>query len=362
MRSLRPAFQLFALSAACLLAPAWAGEPKLPEQIELPEPIVDKTYGNVGMFLAPNETKPAEALPILEKSQPGLYIAVGTERGFMGAAASQADHLLLVDLDSGIVDFNRINIALLAAAKDLPQYKSLRLNGNLQDWTRAAEGLPSEQRALLSNEALHSWWRMRVRSKDFDSFHQAPTAEGSYDRMNYLFDEKLFEKLHGMARDGKIRTLKIDYSSKANSAALGDSIARSGLKLSVLDLSNSWWSSYSGDGTAHLLKALEKSSGPGSLLLITDGREGHWAYYGFKTAEIKAHFENSGPFYEWLRDMTLLPQNSDLQPSAIQDFESFSNLSKPRAPKAEKAKVYVSPSFKDRCLSIVRNLWSAIVP
>ena len=80
-------------------------------------------------FLAPNEQHPAEALPLWKQSPSGLYISVGTERGFMAAGANpNATHLLLVDRDPTVTYFNRINTALLELAENRENYLQLRLH------------------------------------------------------------------------------------------------------------------------------------------------------------------------------------------------------------------------------------------
>ena len=61
-------------------------------------------------FLTPNEHYPSLALPAFKESIRGVYISVGTERGFIGAAFSHATHLLLVDIHPDVAEFNRINV------------------------------------------------------------------------------------------------------------------------------------------------------------------------------------------------------------------------------------------------------------
>ena len=84
-----------------------------------PEVIADKKAS----FLAPNEEYPADAVRILDQAVSGVYLSVGTERGFIGAAlASNITHLLLADRDPRVVFFNRINIALLTVAQSREEY------------------------------------------------------------------------------------------------------------------------------------------------------------------------------------------------------------------------------------------------
>src|SRR4051812_25922144 len=66
-----------------------------------------------GYFLAPNERFPQHLRPVLADSAPGVYVTVGTERGFIGTTMSGADYLFLFDIDLWAVYYNRATILLL---------------------------------------------------------------------------------------------------------------------------------------------------------------------------------------------------------------------------------------------------------
>jgi hypothetical protein len=70
----------------------------------------DTSYIHFGGHVGPNEWNTQAAIPIWEKAISGLYIAVGTERGFIGASVCPSiSHLVLVDRHPDVVLFNRLN-------------------------------------------------------------------------------------------------------------------------------------------------------------------------------------------------------------------------------------------------------------
>src|SRR4051812_12231704 len=69
-------------------------------------------------YLAPNETNPQDARALLGKSNGGIYVSVGSERSFIGAAMAKAGRIVVVDTDPEIIRFVRLNAALLRVARD----------------------------------------------------------------------------------------------------------------------------------------------------------------------------------------------------------------------------------------------------
>ena len=62
---------------------------------------------NPGIYLPPNEQHPAVGLPIYRKSNHGVYVSVGSERSFIGAALSSANGLFVIDYDPDATHFMR---------------------------------------------------------------------------------------------------------------------------------------------------------------------------------------------------------------------------------------------------------------
>jgi len=63
----------------------------------------------LGIYIPPNEQHPAVALPIFRKSNHGVYVSVGTERSFIGAAMTRAKALYVIDYDLLAVRFAKVN-------------------------------------------------------------------------------------------------------------------------------------------------------------------------------------------------------------------------------------------------------------
>lgn len=165
-------------------------------------------------FVAPNEMQPGDALPLLRNSPAaatGLYVRVGTERAYVGAALAKATALLLVDIDPQAVRFNRINRALLKTSRSREDYLKLRLHASQKDWITRGHLLPKNDlivRPYLAGQEHFDWWHKRVRSDPgFVPLHLAtestskgrPTGEWAFRAANYLHDAALFTHLKNLA-------------------------------------------------------------------------------------------------------------------------------------------------------------------
>lgn len=130
--------------------------------------------------LQPNELDPQLGRPIYSSAERGVHVAVGTERGFMGAIMNpNASHLLLIDRDPKVVLFNQINIALLEIAEDQSAYRVLRQARSAEAWqsavTEAAmrgHSLSEARTRLLLDPAALEFWRTHVvEEAGFLAFH-----------------------------------------------------------------------------------------------------------------------------------------------------------------------------------------------
>src|ERR1700726_4700780 len=102
-----------------------------------------------GIFIPPNEQHPALALPIYRKSNHGVYVSVGTERSFIGAALTEAQALIVIDYDPEAVRFANINRALLAASTDRADYVRLRLHASQDFWRESSQDLRGGDKETL---------------------------------------------------------------------------------------------------------------------------------------------------------------------------------------------------------------------
>lgn len=186
-------------------------------------------------YLSPNEKQNQEQVRIWRSAPPGVHISVGTERGFMGAAINtRATHLLLLDHDENVVLYNRINTALLKAASDLEEYRSLRFSGDFKTWLDAGVDLPG---------AAWAFWQHHVlQDSKFHDFHS--DAPGRYPEGNYLFNEELFQRLSYLARQERIDVVHLDLTDSENLSQIIRIMKNKGLALSLLDISNAGDRSY----------------------------------------------------------------------------------------------------------------------
>jgi hypothetical protein len=107
-----------------------------------------------GIYLPPNEQHPAVALPIYRKSNHGVYVSVGTERSFIGAALSDAQALYVIDYDVLAVQFAKVNRALLAASTKRADYANLRLTASQDVWRQRSQNLTGEDKETLASPRL----------------------------------------------------------------------------------------------------------------------------------------------------------------------------------------------------------------
>ncbi len=275
---------------------AQLAQAQLLRERDIPEPVFP-VMREGGVFLEPNELRPQDAIPLLQESTAGAYVSIGSERSFIHASLSNASRLIALDKDPVIVRFNRVNAALLAAAKDRESYVHLRLEASFEEWKKAAQGLlyKDPMRDLLTSDTIWKWWNQRVRhvngsghKNEFGGFIAKPAAGSNFDGANYLWEDKLFAKLHAMAKARRIESHLLDLRGRDRVRELVQAI-RNGTDpetpLSVLDISNVWDSNHflSDAQTAALLREFKEVATPKSLMLaskIMERKEGieNWKY------------------------------------------------------------------------------------
>ena len=182
---------------------------------ELRLPTSNVTYG----FLIPNEEYPSDAIPLFDHAPAGVYIAVGTERGFISAALTpNITHLLLADVDYEVVRYNRLNIALLKVAKSRRDYLHLRLGARAKEWKARAYAssiIDKKEIRLLADATIWKWWKEKVRDySKFRRFHAPLPHDRSvpfvFKSANYLYYDALFERIKDLAVKNRIDVVQLD--------------------------------------------------------------------------------------------------------------------------------------------------------
>jgi hypothetical protein len=252
-------------------------------------------------FVTPNERDPQLAQEIWDASPGGLYLSVGTERGFIGASlANNTTHLLLVDVDPKVMIYDRTNIALLKLSTDRKDYLHLRFEASPKEWqARIAKNtsLNIEERAVLSLAENHSFWQKAVSFKSLFMHASAlPQKDHGKDfrNANYLVYDDQFQRLKTMADDGRIRYLSLNLNDQAQVTSLVEKLKALKIKIGVLDVSNAWWGIYVGeDGINHLIRKFAEIAFSDSLVMITEKApvkgSSRWDYFAFKIRELTSH-------------------------------------------------------------------------
>lgn len=225
-------------------------------------------------FLLPNENEPELALPIWKQSSNGIYLSVGSDRSFLGAAQSNADYLLALDRDPGIVAYNRMMIEMLKIANDGPDLRRMRtdmdylrkkfddakISGKNMDFDFIAETLEKPQWELLINRSFVVGGKVHWMWRDDDARAH----------VIYWKDPKLFHKMQTMAREDRIQAELVDLKDLSLLAKLESSIKKAGLKIAVLDFSNTQKRAYLGpNGIDDVFKTLREVMHADTILLFT---------------------------------------------------------------------------------------------
>ena len=243
-------------------------------------------------YVVPNETFTHKLAPIVKDAPKGVYISVGTERGFIGASlAENTSHLLLLDRDPRVVFFNRMNAALLDLAKEADplDYLKLRLSASHDEWLAALKARPhlSGTAAMLQSRANWEWWRVWARdSKSWKRYYRPWLANipdpDEFRKSIYWNNKELFVRLQGLAKRGRIIADVANLNRSVDAMRITENLQNAGLRISVLDLSNTWHKAYLGKSDSeYLVSMLEPVSKKRSVVVFTD--------YDFKYREIKNH-------------------------------------------------------------------------
>jgi len=156
---------------------------------------------------------------------------------------------------------------------------------------RAKEaGIPADYLRAIRSQHVAERYRNRVRGKNYASNFDLlnlpppadPSAEYGYKDANYLYDDRLFNKLHEMARAGRISALEVDLGEADQVRAVVEKLAAKNVGLSVLDVSDTWYFStrqsvsfLSPPKSIELWKSFGTIAKPESVLLFTAWEQLH---------------------------------------------------------------------------------------
>lgn len=208
---------------------------------------LDECIGDA--WCSPNERSPVHQLPFVAEAGSGIQVAVGTERGFMSLAINEnLNGLVLADYEIGNVFYNRVNIALLQVARDREHYLHLRLDATFEEWQKALRdsGNIKIDPTYFNEESFRHWQSSVRRDNYFAPFHrryfrnQPIPPTNQFKEANYLFDDKLYNRLALLAKSGRIQSLQLDLTDERSVNQLVAAIRDSGERIAILDVSNAF--------------------------------------------------------------------------------------------------------------------------
>lgn len=251
-----------------------------------------------GIYLPPNEQHPAVALPIYRKSNHGVYISVGTERSFIGAALSKADALFVIDYDPLAIRFANINRALLAASMDRDDYLNLRLSASPETWQQRSRRLAAKDKETLSDPDSWTLWDRKVRKNQtawdnaFAHFHTEPKGPSDpFFAANYLFDDRLYSHLSQLAKGSRIWARQLDLRHENEVRSLCQEVKSRGLTLGMIDTSDVPNGSEDGTSLAARYVKLISQFAPDNAIFLntapTGGQGVRWSYFAFSNRNIR---------------------------------------------------------------------------
>lgn len=227
-------------------------------------------------FVIPNEHLPQLALPIWKNSAPGIYLSVGSDRSFLGAANSNATAMLAVDYDRGIVAYNLMIIELFKLANDGKDFLRLRTDFSfLSERIREAKASKSGNFDFEILETMQNSfaWEFLVNFSNCicnEEPHWMWRDDEHLEGVIYWKNEEHFLKLKNMAITNKMGAEWLDLRDEAALRNLSQRIRFAAQSISVIDFSNTHVHTFLGEtGVGSVVDALEDNLIPSSMLLFT---------------------------------------------------------------------------------------------
>lgn len=200
-------------------------------------------------YVFPNETRPARLKPVLQEMKGGVYISVGTERGFISASISKISNLLLLDIDPDVVLYNRLKMGLIAISRSKEDLRYLILNAPHQEWIDRIKSyggkLTYGVKEAVFDRSIFDFNKRYTRAWDefgnyMYMFLHSYYPNGDYYGANYNFNEKQYARIKSMVIAGKVSAHLADLTDKVMMQSISNRIKEQGLKLSAIDISNAW--------------------------------------------------------------------------------------------------------------------------
>jgi hypothetical protein len=233
-----------------------------------------------------------------------VYVSVGSERSFIGAALSGAKALFVIDYDPETIRFAKINRALLAASTGRVDYLNLRLSASSELWQQRSQRLAAEDKETLSNPDSWTFWEKRVRKNQeawdnaFGHFHTEPKSPSDpFFASNYLFDDRLYSQLSQLAKGSRIWALQLDLRHQNEVRSLCEELKSKALTLGVIDTSDVPNGPAGGTSVAAQYVNLISQYAPDDAIFLNTAPTGvhgvRWSYFAFSNRKIRSRGPNT---------------------------------------------------------------------
>lgn len=270
--------------------------------LEIPQPPIsyfpDGTVTeNVDFDIFPvsSEMQIGKIQHMIQRVPCGVYLTVGSERGFRAASMSdKITALYLLDIHDDIIRFNIINRELLKVPTR-HEYLYLRWESTYQDWQNFFRSVQTKY-GHVNNISYDDflWWEQNVRELGREGYvlpeylnrvGSSPLCTDTnitdeeksldlgqildYKTGNYLFYNDLYNRLHQLAIENKIYTSKINLLDNGQLMQLLTYLRSMSMPISVLDLDNLYFEDYLGqDAYYRLISHFLPLGRPNSVLLV----------------------------------------------------------------------------------------------
>lgn len=233
----------------------------------------------------------------------GAYLSLGTDRGLfaLGLAGYRFKQVILADHDPAVIYFNEINLALIATAKTMQDYRSLRFARNSLEFQLHLKKQQYTPKGILDLRAvMHGRWftkRMMLFQEEFlDACKQ-----GSLGPI-YFQNEDHYNSLRSMVLEGRVVTRFLELNQARPYKKIELELDKEDLKISVLDLSNAWWERYMHKKDRTFMLGPKQFHRDG-IVMVTDkdldqdisedrSLALNWNYYGFLRSQLLELFED----------------------------------------------------------------------
>jgi hypothetical protein len=262
------------------------------------EPDGDQLLFTQGAFVVPNE----DHFYLFDRSLAGktdVLISVGTFRTLENASRGNFSHVVMMDVDQGVVQFNRYQIDVL------------RRSPTRRDFLLNFIELESLFNAFPELQALFETGEFKQMANFLNTNYFEELLVGNFadkkarflyllkllklsdvslgSKAGFMLSEERYQRLHSLAEQGKIVSVRADLT-EASFAKIANVLRENNLRVSVLDVSNA--PDYFLHSTGHLMDGYRLNLQllpftPDADVLFTTGmmigpaKMGLWHYVSF---------------------------------------------------------------------------------